>query len=58
MRLPSLAAKPPAIPPLPLEVLPNQVIEGDQEPATRATKSDGSVEQIDNPDDVLDRQEE
>ena len=51
-------AKPPAVPPPPPpEVFPEQVIEGNQEPVARAVDSDGSIEQIDNPDGVLDRQE-
>ena len=51
--------EPLAIPPPPTpKVLPEQVIEGNQEPTARAAESDGGVEQIDNPDDVLDRQEE
>ena len=37
--------------------LPEQVIEGDQEPAIRPSKSDASIEQIDNPDRIVDRQE-
>ena len=57
-RPPSPAVEPSAIPPPPPEVLPGQVIEGDQEPMVRAAESDGSVEQIDNLDGFLDRQEE
>ena len=52
-RPPSPVTEPPVIPPP-----PEQVIGGDQEPVARAAESDGSVEQIDNPDDVLNRQEE
>ena len=36
---------------------PEQVIEGDQEPATWPAESDASIEKIDNPDDIVDRQE-
>ena len=44
-------------PPPPPEDLLEHVIKGDQEPTIRATESDRSIEQIDNPDGVLDRQE-
>ena len=55
MRPPSLVAEPKAVPPY--ELFPEQVIEGDQEQMVRAAESEGSIEQIDNPDGVLDRQE-
>ena len=42
--------------PLP-DGLPEQVIEGDQEPVIRPVESDASIEQIDNPDGIVDRQE-
>ena len=45
------------VPPRLLKGLSKQVIEGDQEPAIRAAESDKSIEQIDNPDGILDRQE-
>ena len=45
------------VPPPPPEDLPEQVIEGDQEPVVRAMESDRSIEQIDNPDGIVDRQE-
>ena len=45
------------VPHPPSECLPEQVIKGDQEPAIRAAESDESIEQIDNPKGVLDRQE-
>ena len=54
-RPPSLAVEPQVVPPPPLEALPKQVIEGDQEPVVKATESDGSIEQIDNLDGVLER---
>ena len=58
MRPPSPTSEPPTVPPPPsLEVVPEQVIEGDQELVARAAETDGSIEQIDNPDDVLDHQE-
>ena len=57
-RPPSSAFEPSTIPFPPHEVHPEHVIEGDQEPAVRVAESDGSVEQINNPDGVLDRQEE
>ena len=44
-------------PPPPPEGLLEHVIKGDQEPTIRATESDRSIEQIDNPAGVLDRQE-
>ena len=40
--------------PLP-EGLLEQVIEGDQEPAIRPVESDASIEQIDNPNGIVDR---
>ena len=40
-----------------LEALPEQVIKGDQEPVVRAVESDRDIEQIDNLDGVIDRQE-
>ena len=42
--------------PLP-DGLPEQVIEGDQEPAVRPAESAASIEQIDNHDGIVDRQE-
>ena len=39
------------------EVFPEQVIEGDQEPAIRPVESDASIEQIDNPTGIVDHQE-
>ena len=54
VRPPSPSTELPAIPsPLP-EVHHEQLIEDDPMPVVRAAESDGSVEQIDNPDDVLD----
>ena len=41
--------------PLP-DSLPEQVIEGEQEPAIKPVKSDASIEQIDNLDGIVDRQ--
>ena len=57
-RPPSLFVKPPTIPPPPPEVHPELFIEDDSKPVVRATESDESVKQIDNPDCVLDCQEE
>ena len=53
----SPAAEPLAVPPPPPEVLPEQVIEGDQEPVVRVAESDESIKQIDNPNGILDRLE-
>ena len=36
---------------------PEQVIEGDQEPLIRPAESDANLEQIDNPDGIVDHQE-
>ena len=44
--------------PVPLpDSLPEQVIEGEQEPAIRLVESDASIEKIDNPDGIVDCQE-
>ena len=43
-RPPSSSAKPLVIPPPPPKVLPEQVIEGNQEPVARLTESDESIE--------------
>ena len=40
-----------------LDGLLEQVIEGDQEPVVRPVKSDASIEQINNPNGIIDRQE-
>ena len=53
-----LPVEPLAIPRPLLEVHPEQVIEDDPVPAVRVDESDESVEQINNLDGVLDRQEE
>ena len=45
------------VPALLSDGLPEQVIEGDQEPMVRSAESDASIEQIDNPDGIIDRQE-
>ena len=55
--LSSLVVEPQAIPPPHPEVHLEQVIKGDQEPTARVAESDERVEQIDNPDGVLDCQE-
>ena len=52
------SAEPPAVPPPPPEIHPEQVIEDDPESVVRVEESDGSVEQINNTDSVLDHQEE
>ena len=57
-RHPSLSVEPPTIPPPPPEVHPEQFIKDNLKPAVRAAESDGSAEQIKNPDDVQDYQEE
>ena len=57
-RPPSLSVEPPTIPPPPPKVHPEQFIEDDLKPAVRVVESDGSAEQIKNPDDVQDYQEE
>ena len=57
MRPPSPAVGPQAVPLHPPKALPEQVIEGNQEPVVRTVESDRSIEQIDNPDGVLDCQE-
>ena len=51
---PHLAVELQEVPPPPNEGLPVQVIEGHLEPAIRAAESDRSIEQIDNPNGVLD----
>ena len=59
VRPPSPFTKPLTIPlPLHPKVHLKQFIEDDEEPTVRAGESNESVEQIDNPDSVLDRQEE
>ena len=55
VRPPSPSFEPPEVPPPPPKVHPEQVIEDDPEPAVRAAENNGNVEQIDNPDSVLDR---
>ena len=53
------SADPPVIPPYPPpEVHLEHVIEDDPEPAVRIDESDRSVEQLDNPNGVLDHQDE
>ena len=42
--------------PLP-DSLPEQVIEGEQEPTVQPVESNASIEKIDNPDGIVDRQE-
>ena len=54
---PPLAAELQEVPPPSPKSLLEHVIEGNQEPVIRVTENDRSIEQIDNPDDVLDRQE-
>ena len=58
VRPPSLSVEPPEIPLPPPEVLLEQVIEDESTLAIRSIESDWSVEQIDNPNGVLDCQEE
>ena len=57
VRLASPFVEPQTIPPPLPEVHLEQVIEDDPKPVVKAAVSDGSVEQIDNPDGVLDHQE-
>ena len=54
----SPSIEPPTIPHPLSEVHPEQVIEDDPTPRVRVDESDGSVKQINNPDGVLDHQEE
>ena len=54
----SLSIEPSIIPPPPFEVHPEQVIEDNPKLVVIAAESDMSVEQMDNPDSVLDCQKE
>ena len=56
-RPPSPTTEPQIITPPPPEFHPEQVIEGDQMLAVRVAKSDGSIDQIENLNGILDRQE-